>query len=398
MEGASILLTPPTGTKVPPLLLRRALKDFGSVKSCIPLSDGRIAAKFESLSTELPPALIVGETTLKITKEEPRRAKGTIHARDLIGCSEVEVKDELGDQVCEVRALPSRFSAAGASGRFLLSFPGTLPDVVVLDCGLRLSVRAHIPMPLRCRSCFVYGHHENECTKPKLCSNCNETAHEGPCSKPPSCAACGGEHPVTSSECEIWKKEMAIRRVRTVEGVSYSEAVKKVIAPPKPAATNRRPAVLPSPAQPTLPKAMSYADATRARPQPPPDTNTDATAMLLAAINRLEAAVTAQNITVNRLLDQNAILISMLKPAPVSSPPPSAGTRSKRLRSSAAVPASQPRINVALATAPAETPSGDSSRPETPHTPATVFDLGKDTVSSPLAKNYATYDYKEKNM
>lgn len=393
------MLSPPSGIKIPPLLLRRVLKGFGCVKSCTLLADGRISVNFEADVAEMPMSICVGETSVAVSKKEPQYAKGTIHARDLMGCSVDDLKEELGEQVCAIRPLPTR-NCASNSGRFLLSFPAAVPDFVLLSCGLRLSVRAHIPMPLRCRLCFKYGHHENECDKEKVCVKCSAPSHEGNCVGPSLCAACGGQHPVTSPDCPVWLEEIAIRRIRTTDGISYSAAVKKVRLAANPAPSPRLPSTTQITPRPR-PRhaAVSFANVVRQPPSLAPAP--DSTATLVAAIARLEELILTQTQLINKLVEQNMALVAALAPTPPTPPPATAG-RPKRQRT---VPPGQPRINVVLASssptaassspAPALTPQ---PVPDTPQSAPVVFSLGRDTISSPSAKNYATYDYKEKNM
>lgn len=311
----------------------------------------------------------MGDVLLRASREAPRRKKGTIFSRDLIGCTAGEVAEELGEQVTEVRALATR-NAATASGRFLLSFPEEIPQHVQMDCGPRLTVRQHLPLPLplRCRSCFVYGHHEDQCNKAKLCPICNKAAHgEEVCENPPSCAACGGAHPVTSPECEAWKNEMSIRRIRTDEGISYAAAVKQL---KKPAASTCPPATF-SPAP--LPRANnnSYANAVRhtasSAKSPAPDMNYT----LVAAISRLEAAVLVQTKLINTLLEQNAALLAFIKSTlpptvtPSRTTPSRTPTQGGRKRQRLTGSASQPRIAFAPATptAPTVTTPAQQSAP-----------------------------------
>lgn len=222
MDGTSFLLVAPVGKKITTLAARRSLIQFGKIASCSFTRDGHIAALFEEKVVGVPESLPVDGILVKISVVNPRMAKGTIFSMELAGCSKDEVALELEGQVTEVKALPSR-TAQSNSGRFLLTFPKAVPEVVRLSCGLQ-----HVPMSLRCRSCFVYGHHEKDCEIKQLCEKCNAPEHKGTCSKPPLCAACGGGHPVTSLDCPTWKKEIAIRRIRTEEGISHAAAVHKL--------------------------------------------------------------------------------------------------------------------------------------------------------------------------
>lgn len=86
------------------------------------------------------------------------------------------------------------------SGRFLITFLGRelpLPETVKLSCGLILSVKAHVPVPFRCRKCYKYGHHEDSCSAPSRCPQCSLESHDGSCSTPLKCIACRNTHAIT---------------------------------------------------------------------------------------------------------------------------------------------------------------------------------------------------------
>lgn len=85
-------------------------------------------------NAELPESISIENDVVRVTRNTPRRARGTIFARDLIGCSAKHVTEELGDQVTEVIPLSTK-SSLTHSGRFLLTFPATVPDFVLLHCG-----------------------------------------------------------------------------------------------------------------------------------------------------------------------------------------------------------------------------------------------------------------------
>lgn len=96
MEGASFVLAGPKGAKTPLLAVRRALKSLGPIKSLIPLADGRLAVNLENVTNKFPESIAVGDVLLRASREAPRRKKGTIFSRDLIGCTAGEVAEELG--------------------------------------------------------------------------------------------------------------------------------------------------------------------------------------------------------------------------------------------------------------------------------------------------------------
>ena len=55
--------------------------------------------------------------------------------------------------------------------------------------------------------------------------------YEGPCTNPPpppKCVNCKGAHPSSSKDCDMWKKEKQIQKVKTERKISYPDARKIV--------------------------------------------------------------------------------------------------------------------------------------------------------------------------
>ena len=47
------------------------------------------------------------------------------------------------------------------------------------------------------------------------------------CQRPFKCVNCGKEHSARSTECEVWKREKEIMRIKTIRKISYFEAKKQ---------------------------------------------------------------------------------------------------------------------------------------------------------------------------
>ena len=104
---------------------------------------------------------------------------------------------------------------------------------------LRVKVDPFIPNPLRCFKCQKYGRGAQRCSSAAVCPKC-ALEHEGLCTKPPSppppplpplhpkCVNCEGAHPSSSKECDVWKKEKDIQKVKTEKKCSYPDALKIV--------------------------------------------------------------------------------------------------------------------------------------------------------------------------
>lgn len=165
-----------------------------------------------------------GTVTINPIVDRSWTGKGSIFSSELIGCKVTDLQNELGDQVTECVALKTR-NRADCSGRFLLTFPGSVPQRLTLECGLILSVRQYTPAPLRCYNCQLYTHHGSTCDPEKrICPQCGEPYHGESCEAPPKCAACNLAHNVTSPECPVWQKEFAIKKLSVLEGISFTTA------------------------------------------------------------------------------------------------------------------------------------------------------------------------------
>ena len=91
-------------------------------------------------------------------------------------------------------------------------------------------VEQFIPNPLRCFNCKKFGHHEDNCklTDEVICDRCGESKLTSIiCQRPFKCVNCGKEHSARSTECEVWKREKEIMRIKRIRHISYFEAKKQ---------------------------------------------------------------------------------------------------------------------------------------------------------------------------
>lgn len=250
--------------------------------------------------------------------------KGTISSGELAGCSENEVRDEIGEAVVDCRRLGGELS-----GRFLLTFRKPPPERITLSCGLSLQVRQHTPAPLRCSDCFKYGIHERTCKGGKKCARCGKAFHGN------ECQACNGPHSVLSAECPIWKRELGIKAIMLKEKLAQPDAEieykSRNYRKPTVAAVQSRIESRPAPSI----ERNSYAGALT-NPAPPTDLPTTQTnnqsnqlADVIAALIRLEQRVAEQNNLLGQVLQQNAEVLALLK-SPQPDPPGDSTPRKRR--------------------------------------------------------------------
>lgn len=352
MAGINFLAEATGESTVTPLALRRALAPFGDPVSCTPRSDGTVSVKFRSPPVNLPCSLTTatGPVTIKPTASRSWAAKGTIYSAELIGCKVEDLVGELGEQVVECIAMKTRNRAEG-SGRFLLTFSGSVPESVTLNCGLILSVRQHMPAPLRCYNCFEYTHHGSTCAPEKrICPQCGLSFHGDICEAPPKCAACSLPHKVTSPECSVWQREFEIKRTSALEGISFAAAKERYKQRQTPSVTATQ---LPTAAFPVLPAktlpGKSYAAALgRNTPQVADEIRTPNVPIadhpmekFMEAFMLLQSSIAAQNSLLSQIISQNQFIIDRLTAPENPAQPP----KRRRAHSSSAAGPSQ-RVDV----------------------------------------------------
>lgn len=339
----------------------------------------------------------VGEVSVCVEEYVPARSSGTISARELSRWSLDELQEELGNTVTKITRLSSNGTVEG-SGRFRLDFNSTdLPAEVKLCCGLILPVKQYVPAPLRCRKCLVYRHHENSCTKQKKCNNCGQTGHtRTSCPNPSQCAACSGPHPVTDAACPVFIHERDINREIVAASCTRSEAEKKLPAPTISVVQAPRLAL---PVSNDLSYATMVSAPPKSAPESAPGTSKptvisspspmDILAANLSALTAILAQISEQNKTI---IEQNTQLLNQSSQQLLQS------SKIHELLSSGRVTVSPKEVKRKRTAKGQQTLNElmiNNSNSSAPPSPAVrVVSLGRDT-NSPLAPNFATFDFGE---
>ena len=160
-------------------------------------------------------------------------SKGVMRCRDLAGVSDTDIIEGMKHEgVTAVRRIRvKRNNALQDTNTFVLTFNKPIVPKVVKVGFLRVKVEVYIPNPLRCYKCQRYGHHEDRCSKDKVCGRCGDRSHqEADCRATPHCVNCGKEHHANSKECDTWKQEKEIQRVKFTSNIPFPEARKLVLA------------------------------------------------------------------------------------------------------------------------------------------------------------------------
>ena len=160
-------------------------------------------------------------------------SKGIIRDRMLKGEKEEEIVDYLREQgvtACK-RFKINKDHETIETNTLLLTF-----NTVNVPKSLKIFYRIvpvdlYVPNPLRCFNCQRFGHHKNNCPVDlgSVCANCGTGGHDhhtSACKNKPKCVNCEKDHVSGSNQCEIWKKEKEIMKIKTTKNITYLEAKK----------------------------------------------------------------------------------------------------------------------------------------------------------------------------
>ena len=94
-----------------------------------------------------------------------------------------------------------------------------------------IPVELYVPNPLRCFNCQRFGHHESNCPADvgSVCERCGTVNHDHPtsqCQNQAKCVNCGENHMSRSSDCDVWKKEKNVMKIKVTQRLTYPEARK----------------------------------------------------------------------------------------------------------------------------------------------------------------------------
>ena len=218
---------------VSPFLIDKALTGLiGQVNSIRKIREGLLVeTKTAKQAKKLLDTKKFHEFDITVTPHNSLNyTKGVITCRDLLNCSMVEISENLAEQgVIEVKRITiMREGKRMESASLILTFNrDTLPKKV--KAGFHsITVRPYIPAPLRCYKCQKFGHTSIRCSEKEMCI-CGKEPHLGsPCAEPLKCINCQGPHSARSRDCPIFKEEVAIQKIKTIEKISFSEARRKV--------------------------------------------------------------------------------------------------------------------------------------------------------------------------
>ena len=158
------------------------------------------------------------------------KSRGIVYAPQLMKYPEEKLRKEFESQgVSDVRRLSKiQNGAITPLPQLVLTFERlTLPDTLHA-AWYRYKVRPFIPRPRRCFHCQEFGHVLDSCRRktqglPSLCVNCGQESH-GDCTNSPRCVHCGGDHPSSSTQCDIFLFEKEVQSIKVSDRLPYREA------------------------------------------------------------------------------------------------------------------------------------------------------------------------------
>ncbi|XP_055621965.1 uncharacterized protein LOC129765582 [Toxorhynchites rutilus septentrionalis] len=218
--------------KVSPIFIHKEIKSAcGEPLTTVKLRNGTLLVKTKSIAqaNQLLRCKMLFDMTVSVEENvKLNQTKGIITSADLRYATIKEIVEELSSQgVCQVEQMKrKRLGILEPTNSFILTFKSSgVPETVKVGY-LVLNVRLFIPRPIRCYQCQYYSHPATYCPNEEVCSNCCEEGHKpNKCTGPTTCRNCKSSHHASwSTECEVFKVEQEVMRIKVNEGVSIREA------------------------------------------------------------------------------------------------------------------------------------------------------------------------------
>ncbi|GFR64683.1 nucleic-acid-binding protein from mobile element jockey [Elysia marginata] len=167
---------------------------------------------------------------VRVSRDEYlNRSKGIISDRDLRGCDEEELVEDVPG-VIHARRMEVRRGGEKIN-TFVLTFDSPTPPAEIKVGYLDLKVRPFVPTPMRCFKCHRYGHGSERCRRQEaICARCGRTGHKiKECPNDPRCINCGGDHAASDRNCPKFQEEKAILHYRAYHGGTFQQARAAVV-------------------------------------------------------------------------------------------------------------------------------------------------------------------------
>ena len=223
-------------TSLSPFIIRKQIESLiGTPKSVKKLKNELLLVETSKASQADSILKVKKFFNLKVSVSEHNslnKSRGLVKDRTLKGETEENIVEYLAPQgviACK-RFRIKKGNVQVDTYTLLLTFNSTTLPQSIKIFYRTVPVEQFIPNPLRCFTCQKFGHHEDNCklTDAVIRDRCGESKHiSSICQRPFKCVNCGKEHGASSTECEVWKREKEIMRIKTIRMISYFEAKKQ---------------------------------------------------------------------------------------------------------------------------------------------------------------------------
>ena len=225
-------------TKLSPFVIEKQIEAIiGTPKSVKKLKNQTLLVETNRKSQTDNLLKITKFFNLKVTVTEHKTlnsSKGIIKDRTLRGESETDICDYLKNQgvIAVKRFTIKKDHETIETNTLLLTFNMvTVPKTLKIFYRI-IPVDIYVPNPTRCFNCQKLGHHETNCPVDyaSVCEKCGTGGFdhvESRCPNPVKCVNCGLNHLSRSNECEMWKKEKEILKIKVTKNITYLEARKE---------------------------------------------------------------------------------------------------------------------------------------------------------------------------
>lgn len=220
-------------TKISPFKIEQILSKKIKPKTTKKLTNGTILIEVQKTQVE---EILRWETfnNIKIKTslhQTLNSSKGVVKSSELSLCTLDEIKTNLKNQnVIDIKRISIKKNGETINtNTYILNFNIPKPPNEINVGYIKIKVETCIPNPLRCFNCQKFGHHQDRCTRPPVCGRCGENnARHTDCQKEAKCTNCKKNHPANSRDCEIWKKEKDISKIKYTQNITFPEARKLI--------------------------------------------------------------------------------------------------------------------------------------------------------------------------
>lgn len=226
--------------KISPFLINKLItSEFGTVANINKLPSGALLIETTSKhqSEKILKTKSLGEFSVCAEMHRTlNTSRGMITCFDLEYASEEEILEDLKYQgVIAVRKFfRKKASASGQKTEWDKEFTGSVmltfdrPELPsnIQAAFYKLKVRPYRPPPLRCFKCQAFGHSARKCRSEREICICGYPPHHpNPCPNPPKCPNCNEAHNAKSKECQEYKIEQEIQKLRLeIKDLTFKQA------------------------------------------------------------------------------------------------------------------------------------------------------------------------------